>query len=84
MAEAEEAAKISKAHQTWMVELLQAKGGECSYEEIVEKGEEMHCDTVGAMLKILKNRKVLTFEGMFLMYPQNKDVMVKLLDAALL
>jgi hypothetical protein len=31
----------------------------CTYEEIVEEGEKHQCDTVGAMLKILKNRKVV-------------------------
>ena len=30
-------------------------------------GEEKQCDTVGAMVKILKRNKVVTFEGEFLM-----------------
>lgn len=29
-------------------------------------------DTVGAMMKILKNRKAISFEGIFLMYPMHK------------
>ena len=45
---------MSKAHKTWMLELLKEKDGKCSYEEIVQKGEEKQCDTVGAMLKLLK------------------------------
>ena len=54
MTDAELAAEHSKGHQRWMVKLLEDQGGSCTYTVIVEKGEEMHCDTVGAMLKILK------------------------------
>ena len=32
------------------------------------------------MLKILKNRKAITFDGMFLMYPMHKDVKITLVD----
>ena len=63
-----------------MLELLKEKGGSCTYEEIVEKGEEKHCDTVGALLKILKTRKVVGYQQMFLMYPMHKDEIIKLLD----
>ena len=31
------------------------------------------------MLKILKNRKVISFKQMFLMYPMHKDEIVELL-----
>jgi len=82
MSAADEAAALSRAHQTWMVELLQEKNGSVSYEELVEVGEEKHCDTVGAMLKILKKRGVLTWEGTpFLMYPMHKDHIITLVDA---
>jgi hypothetical protein len=30
----------------------------CSYEKVVEVGEEKSCDTVGAMVKMLKSGKV--------------------------
>lgn len=52
---------------------------ECTYGEVVEEGERHHCDTLGAMLKFLKNNKVVDFEGVFLMYPMHKDKMVKLI-----
>ena len=54
--------KHSKAHQKWILNTLQANNGKCSYEKLVEVGEEHQCDTVGAMLKILKNRKLIHFK----------------------
>jgi len=80
MADAAEAKATSVAHQKWILELLKANGGSCSYELIVEEGEKHHCDTVGAMLKILKNRKAIKFDQMFLMYPMHKDEVVTLVN----
>ena len=65
----------------WMIALLKEKEGSCSYNDLVEAGEEHHCDTVGAMLKILKNRKVIAYNQMFLMYPMHKDEVVTLVNA---
>merc|ERR1711916_118334 len=78
MADAAEAQKMSKNHQQWMIETLKEHNGSCSYEVIVEVGETKHCDTVGAMLKILKNKKVIDFNGLFLMYPMHKDEVITL------
>ena len=44
----------------------------------MEEGEKHHCDTLGAMLKSLKNKKVIEFNQMFLMYPMHKDEIVTL------
>ena len=50
---AAEATAISRKHQEWIVETLKnSPNMECSYEKLVEVGEEKHCDTVGAMLKV--------------------------------
>ena len=69
MSEAADAKKISQAHKKWIIALLKEQGPDneytCSYDAIVQKGEEMHCDTVGAMLKLLKKAKVVDFEKMF-------------------
>lgn len=81
MTDAEKAAAHSKAHQKWILDTLQANNGKCSYEKLVEVGEEHQCDTVGAMLKILKNRKLIHFKQMFLMYPMHKDEIVTLLNS---
>ena len=35
---------------------------------------------VGAMLKILKSKKVIDYKGQFLMYPMHKEEKIKLLD----
>ena len=75
---AQQAAEHSKAHQKWILDTLKANGGKCTYERLVEVGEEHQCDTVGAMLKILKNRKEITYKQMFLMYPMHKDEVVSL------
>ena len=75
---AAEAKQFSIQHQKWICATLNEEGGECSYDKLVEVGEEHHCDTVGAMLKILKNRKVISYKQMFLMYPMHKDEIVKI------
>ena len=76
---ADEAKRHSEMHQKWIIETLQKNGGSCSYGELVEVGEEHQCDTVGAQLKILKNRKNITFKQMFLMYPMHSAEVVTLL-----
>ena len=48
---AAEAAALSRAHQTWMVELLQEKDGSVSYEELVEVGEYVYQDNTTTRLK---------------------------------
>jgi hypothetical protein len=59
---ADEAKVISVGHQVWMLELLKRSNGQCTYQEMVAEGENHHCDTVGAMLKILKQRKAIDFK----------------------
>eukprot|EP01130_Rhizamoeba_saxonica_P000214 TRINITY_DN10202_c0_g1_i1.p1 TRINITY_DN10202_c0_g1~~TRINITY_DN10202_c0_g1_i1.p1 ORF type:complete len:161 (-),score=42.23 TRINITY_DN10202_c0_g1_i1:84-527(-) len=73
---ADEARQHSQGHQKWIIDTLNEKGGSASYEVLVEVGEEHHCDTVGAMLKILKNRGVIAFDQIFLMYPMHKDEII--------
>ena len=41
-------------------------------------GEEHECDTVGAMLKILKSKKKIQYDRAFLMYPHNKNDIISL------
>ncbi|XXQ34373.1 Uncharacterized protein PBTT_06546 [Plasmodiophora brassicae] len=79
---ADEAKAISQRHQKWIVDLLRDKGGSCSYEDVVVAGEAHHCDTVGAMLKILKSHKVIDYKQPFLMYPMHKADTITLLNAS--
>ena len=44
----------------------------------VTVGEEHQCDTVGAMLKILKNAKKIKYDRPFLMYPHHKNDLISL------
>ena len=82
LTDAEEAARCSKMHQAWILDTLAQHGGTCTYGELVEVGEEMQCDTVGSMIKYLKNKKAITFGPGYLMYPMHKDEEVTVLDAS--
>jgi hypothetical protein len=78
---ADEAKQFSIAHQTWIVAALrEAPNNALSYDALVKFGEEHQCDTLGAMLKILKSRKAITYAQAFLMYPMHKDEIVTLID----
>ena len=68
---------LAKAYQD-VDTLRSCPNMECTYEKLVEVGEEHQCDTVGAMLKILKNRKIIVFKLNFLMYPMHKNEKVRL------
>ena len=74
----DEAKKISVEHQKWMIQILKDHNGQCIYEDIVLEGERRHCDTVGALLKILKGKKAIDYSQMFLMYPMHKNEVIKL------
>mmetsp|Transcript_27189 Transcript_27189/g.62738 ORF Transcript_27189/g.62738 Transcript_27189/m.62738 type:complete len:88 (-) Transcript_27189:45-308(-) len=78
---ADEAKQASQKHQKWMLEVLRTNDGVVKYGAMVEEGEKHACDTVGAMLKILKSRKVIDYKGVFLMFPMHKDEDIKLLNA---
>ena len=58
---ADEAKRMSSAHQAWIIDTLETHGGKCTYGCLVEVGEEHQCDTVGSMIKYLKNKKVRYF-----------------------
>ena len=69
---------MNKAKKDVIMDTLQANGGECTYEVLFAKAEELHCDVLAAALKSLKKAKVVSFEGQMLLMPMNKDVVVKL------
>ena len=65
---ADEAKAASLAHKTWIIEFMKTQPDmTCLYGAIVEEGEKHHCDTLGAMLKLMKRDKVLGYKPMFLM-----------------
>ena len=51
---------------------------QCKYDDVVQEGEKHHCDTLGAMLKLMKRDKVLAYDQQFLMYPMHKDEIITL------
>lgn len=78
---ADEAKAMSLAHKRWILEFMkQQPDMKCSYDTIVQEGEKHHCDTLAAMLKLLKRDKVLAYKQMFLMYPMHKDEEVTLIN----
>jgi hypothetical protein len=83
LSDADEAQRMSKMHQAWIIDTLQKHDGACTYGDLVEVGEEHQCDTVGSMIKYLKNKKVITFGPGYLMYPMHSKEIVTLLDASL-
>jgi hypothetical protein len=46
--------------------------------EYEETADDKHCDTLGAMLKLLKKEKAIHFDGMFLMYDMHWPVEIRL------
>mmetsp|Transcript_19189 Transcript_19189/g.49922 ORF Transcript_19189/g.49922 Transcript_19189/m.49922 type:complete len:86 (+) Transcript_19189:158-415(+) len=78
---ADEAKAASLAHKRWILEFMKTQPDlKCSYDAIVKEGEKHHCDTLAAMLKLLKRDKVLAYKQMFLMYPMHKDEEVTLIN----
>eukprot|EP00495_Collosphaeridae_sp_1-RS-2012_P001889 TRINITY_DN1722_c0_g1_i1.p1 TRINITY_DN1722_c0_g1~~TRINITY_DN1722_c0_g1_i1.p1 ORF type:complete len:101 (+),score=28.43 TRINITY_DN1722_c0_g1_i1:120-422(+) len=67
---------IMNKHKNMIIDCLRDNGGKCTYEVLVKEGEKHHCDTLGAMVKSLKKKKVLHFDKIFLMYPMHKDDIV--------
>ena len=65
---ADEAKQHSLGHKKWIMEFMKTRPDlKCSYDDLVQEGEKHHCDTLGAMLKLLKKEKVLGYKQMFLM-----------------
>eukprot|EP00946_MAST-07B_sp_MAST-7B-sp1_P003696 g3696.t1 len=87
---ADEAKRMSRLHQAWIVDTLESHGGSCTYGKLVEVGEEHQCDTVGSMIKYLKSKKVstcwqvITFGPGYLMFPMHAGEEVTLLDKSIL
>ena len=68
-----------RLHQARIIATLEKHGGECTYGELVEVGEEHQCDTVGSMIKYLKNKKVIHFDKSYLMFPSKFSIFTSLI-----
>ena len=60
--ELEQSRLVVAGNQKWIIELINEHGGSTTYGEIQEEGERRESDTVGAMINVLKRKKVITFE----------------------
>mmetsp|Transcript_8968 Transcript_8968/g.11258 ORF Transcript_8968/g.11258 Transcript_8968/m.11258 type:complete len:91 (-) Transcript_8968:710-982(-) len=78
---AAEAKKISNNHKKWIVDLLRESNNEVTCEKMFEEGEKHHCDSLGALLRSLKNSKVIDFPGIFLFArAEDNDKIIKLIN----
>ena len=59
---------------------LTAEGGSCTYERLFEAAEEHHCDVLAAAVMSLKRAKKISYEGMMLLMPGAKDVVITIGD----
>ena len=55
-------------------------GHKCTYDDLFQEAERAHCDVLAAALLSLKRAKVVAYDGMMLLHPVHKDVVVTLLD----
>ena len=69
---------MNKAKKEVIMNTLAANGNECTYGKLFEAAEEAHCDVLAAALLSLKRAKVVKFDGMMLLMPTHKDVLVTL------
>lgn len=64
---AAEAKEISRKHKKWILQLLKDNDGEVTCKVMFQHGEQHHCDSLGALLRVLKAKdKAIDFEGIFL------------------
>eukprot|EP00204_Picochlorum_oklahomense_P003049 CAMPEP_0118805300 /NCGR_PEP_ID=MMETSP1161-20130426/26955_1 /TAXON_ID=249345 /ORGANISM="Picochlorum oklahomensis, Strain CCMP2329" /LENGTH=86 /DNA_ID=CAMNT_0006734237 /DNA_START=52 /DNA_END=308 /DNA_ORIENTATION=- len=76
----DEAKLISNNHKKWIVDLLRENNNEVTTELMYLEGEKHHCDSLGALLRSLKNSKVIDFPGLFLFdRDEDKQKIIKLL-----
>ena len=70
------------AKDTIVLATLSAEGGSCTYERLFEVAEEHHCDVLAAAVLSLKKAKKISYDGMMLLMPGHKDVVIAIAGAA--
>ena len=68
----------NNAKRNLIIYELNKAGGEATYEALFQVSDSVHCDILAAALGSCKRDKAVTFDGMMLLYPTHKDVVVKL------
>ena len=71
---------MNMAKHACVMAVLKAKDGKCTFDDIFQKAEELHCDVVTAALNSMKRKKIISYDKeMGLLHPQDKDVVITLL-----
>ena len=71
---------MNKAKKEVIMDTLKANGNECAYSVLFDAAEAAHCDVLAAAVLSLKRAKVVKFDGMMLLMPVHKDVVITLLN----
>eukprot|EP01126_Amoeba_proteus_P022710 TRINITY_DN228_c0_g1_i3.p1 TRINITY_DN228_c0_g1~~TRINITY_DN228_c0_g1_i3.p1 ORF type:complete len:103 (+),score=16.04 TRINITY_DN228_c0_g1_i3:158-466(+) len=83
---------MNRAKKEIIMATLIAKGGNCikhenitihscfsgTFNDLFIEADKQHCDVLTAALMSLKREKVVSYNGMMLLHPVHKDVVVKL------
>ena len=71
---------MNMAKKFVIMDTLTANGGECTFEALFAKSEELHCDVLTAALNSMKRKKAVGYDSeMPLLNPKDNAVVVKLL-----
>eukprot|EP00308_Calcidiscus_leptoporus_P003441 CAMPEP_0119397648 /NCGR_PEP_ID=MMETSP1334-20130426/140442_1 /TAXON_ID=127549 /ORGANISM="Calcidiscus leptoporus, Strain RCC1130" /LENGTH=97 /DNA_ID=CAMNT_0007421493 /DNA_START=147 /DNA_END=440 /DNA_ORIENTATION=+ len=68
---------MAKKHA--IINTLAENGGQCTFKQLFDKAEELHCDVLTAALHSLKRKKVVAYDSeMPLLNPKDDHVVVTL------
>ena len=71
---------MNMAKKFVIIDTLLANNGECTFDTLFAKADELHCDVLTAALNSVKRKKVVTYDSELpLLHPKDKDVVIKLL-----
>ena len=71
---------MNMAKKHVVIDTLIAHDGECTFLQLFERSEELHCDVLTAALASLKRKKVVGYDKELpLLNPTDNDAVVKLL-----
>lgn len=69
---------MNTAKKVVVLDYLIAHDNKATFGELFDQAEKHHCDVLAAVLMSLKRKRVISFPGMLLLMPGDKDVEVVL------
>ena len=71
---------MNMAKKFVIMDTLVAGDGQCTFDTLFQKADELHCDVLTAALASMKRKKVVSYDKeMPLLYPNDKAITVSLL-----